>query len=125
LFKRRGQKGFTLVELLLVVAIIGILAAVAIPRFNPDTKTAKINKIKATLGNVETAAELYKVNKGSYPAALSDIAVGTDATLKRPPINEFGGTYQLESGTGIAQFKDTANATFHLGMADWSAIQLN
>lgn len=101
LFKKKGQKGFTLVELLLVVAIIGILAAVAIPRFNPNTADAKRAKVRSTLENLETAAELYRIKNSVYPGDIG--AMVSDGQLKRAPVSpEFGGTYDIDETTGVA-----------------------
>lgn len=75
---RSEEKGFTLVELLVVILIIGILAAIAIPSFLSQTDKAKDADVKSAVRNAQTAAETFNVdNEGSYAgmtiADLKDI----------------------------------------------------
>jgi type IV pilus assembly protein PilA len=55
---QRAQQGFTLIELMIVVAIIGILAAVALPAYQNYTKKAKFSEVVSATGGVKTAVEL-------------------------------------------------------------------
>jgi len=68
------KKGFTLIELMIVVAIIGILAAIAIPNFLRFQAKSKQAEAKTNLGSIGTTAESYRVEKDTYQVtALSDL----------------------------------------------------
>ncbi len=70
----RNKKGFTLIELMIVVAIIGILAAVAIPAYSNYTKRAKASEITNAMGAVGSAMIEYYSDKGEWPEPINTIA---------------------------------------------------
>ncbi|MDH3858340.1 MAG: type II secretion system GspH family protein [Gammaproteobacteria bacterium] len=77
------QKGFTLVELLIVVIILALLAAIVVPQFASSTDDARLASLDTTLGNVRSAIDLYFQQHGEYPGELTAVdaaCTGTDGT---------------------------------------------
>ena len=90
------KKGFTLVEIMIVVAIIAILAAVAIPNFVKYRRNAQAASCIANLKQIQTAKEQWLMANGSLPSNISKL-VGTSNYIKKNPVCPAGGTYTLES----------------------------
>jgi len=68
------RAGFTLIELLIVVVIIGILAAIAIPKFQSTKGRANAAALKADLRNLATAQEAYQYEKGVYAGDVTQLS---------------------------------------------------
>jgi len=90
---RKMMKGFTLVEIMIVVAIIAILAAVAIPNFVRYRKTSQMNACISNLKQIQAAVEQAKMG-GVQTPGWDDI-VGTDKFIKVTPTCPAGGSYTL------------------------------
>ena len=61
------QRGFTLIEIMVVIVILGILAAVVVPKIMSRPEEARINKAKQDIRAINTALDLYKLDNYSYP----------------------------------------------------------
>ena len=71
--QRQGQKGFTLIELMIVVAVIGVLSAIAIPKYQDFAKKGAVASGIATLSALKTNVEDYMATNGGFPSAIADI----------------------------------------------------
>lgn len=71
--KNSNEKGFTLIELMIVVAIIGILAAIAIPQYQNFTKKSKASEAKVYLAAITTAQASYYAENDQFAATMSDL----------------------------------------------------
>lgn len=94
----RNQKGFTLMELMIVIVIIGVLAAIGVPAYNSYVAKAKKTVCFTNLRVLNTAAQMYKMEEGAAPADIAALAAYMDVTdydsLKCPT----SGTYSITGG---------------------------
>ncbi|MGD2028957.1 MAG: type II secretion system major pseudopilin GspG [Desulfobacterales bacterium] len=79
-FKKIDGRGFTLIELMVVIVILGILAGLIIPRIMGRPEEAKQLKAKMQIESLETALKLYKLDNGMYP----DTEQGLQALIEKP-----------------------------------------
>lgn len=113
------QKGFTLIELMIVIAIIGILAAIAIPAYQNYTIRAQVSEGSSLIGGVETAFDEYYANTGTAAniATLANVGIS----------NAITGTYV--SGVGLVANQITvtyganANNAVNNGTVVWTAYK--
>jgi len=88
--RKAGEDGFTLVELLVVLVIIGLLATVVMINVLPSQDKAMVTKAKADIATLEQAMEMYRLDNFSYPSG-SD---GLNALLRPPPSLNQPGRYR-------------------------------
>ena len=86
--KRICRKGFTLIELVIVIAILGILAGIAIPRFINASATAKGARIVADLRTIDSAMAIYNAKTGYYPQ-IQPFGDSTALTTNDPANNKY------------------------------------
>jgi general secretion pathway protein G len=104
--RRRREDGFTLVELMVVIVIIGLLATIVALNVLPSGDTARIQKAKADIATIENGLELYRLQMSTYPTtsqglqALVAAPAGVDASryqrggyVKKLPEDPWGRAY--------------------------------
>jgi len=100
---RQVQKGFTLIELMIVVAIIGILAAVALPAYQDYTIRAQVAEGPSLSAGLKTAITENFVNRGTFPA--NNAALGISGTIE----GNFVGSVTSASGVITITYSNTDN----------------
>lgn len=74
---RIGKRGFTLVELLVVIVVLAVLAAIVLPKFMDSGKRSKESALKSDLKLMRNAVSLFQTDTGYYPLSLNDLAATT------------------------------------------------
>ncbi len=107
---KKVQQGFTLIELMIVVAIIGILAAIAIPAYQDYTIRAQVTEGLSLASAVKTSvAEVY-ADEGAWPALLAD------AGIANSPVGKYVTDIAIADGTITITYGDQANANIAGGL---------
>jgi type IV pilus assembly protein PilA len=114
---KRSQQGFTLIELMIVVAIIGILAAIAIPQYQDYVSRSQVTRVMAETGSLKTPAEVCLLNgQTTVGSAAGNCAIGgTGSNL----MDGTGGANSITSGTAAT---GTGGATVTLSGTASSTI---
>lgn len=97
---RARRAGFTLIEIMLVVVIIGLIAAVGLPKIMGNTEKARTNTAKAQINMLSTGAMQYEMDVGAYPQSLDQLVNSTGPKWDGPytnsgkiPVDPWGNAY--------------------------------
>lgn len=75
------KKGFTLIELMVVIGVIGLLASIVLPRFEDSTDAARAAQVHGNLHNIQEAIDMFNVGEGYYPKYGADIGAGDGGNI--------------------------------------------
>jgi general secretion pathway protein G len=139
------KQGFTLVEILIVVVILGILAAIVVPQFTNASESATISSLESQLQTIRGQLELYKIQES--PHAYPDLTDAdgwdhlldpdgdgdtSDGYLQEAPVNAWTGSSDIVAGTGFADGSaddgwvwDNANGEIFASLFDETNRELN
>lgn len=107
----RKSLGFTLIEIMVVVVILGILAAIIVPRIMSRPEQARMVKAKQDMSAIQNALDLYKLDNGFYPSGEQGLQAlvtapsseptpqnwNPDGYLKQLPVDPWGNPYQYSN----------------------------
>jgi len=146
--RKRNDKGFTLVEILIVVVILGILAAIVIPQFTSASETAKASSLQSQLQTIRSQLELAQIqHQGAYPDLIADgwtVMTGeTEPTsdynttvddsgdevgpyLQKPPVNPFTGSSSVAASAadGVGWVYDATDGSVTAAIPSAKATEL-
>jgi type IV pilus assembly protein PilE len=109
----RDNKGITLMELLVVIVIIGILAAVAIPSYNSYMLRARRADAKTVLEQVRAAQEMWRAERGSYATDVggtAEVKLQTTMGVPAPPVGDYSWSFTIKTATAFTA-RATPNST--------------
>ena len=110
--KKQVQKGFTLIELMIVVAIIGILASIALPAYQDYTKRAHVTEGLSLASGAKTAIAEYYSTNAAWPANNTSAGLDAPTTIKGTAV------------TGVAVADGVITATFNKKVTTGATLQL-
>jgi prepilin-type N-terminal cleavage/methylation domain-containing protein len=115
----KSKKGFTLIELMIVVAIIGILAAIAIPKFAELIRKSSEGASKGNLGAIRSALSIYYGDmEGQYPSAMSSLTIAGKymTTIPMAKAPNYHGDSNAEAAGALTALAD-AGGWFYVNAA--------
>jgi len=128
---KTNQQGFTLIELMIVVAIIGILAAVAIPAYQDYTLRAKMTEVMVIGSAAKTTASEYYLSTGNMPSSAAQAGINTsaaqsaylDAITMATTATGITITYEVDAGLATDIVQTSADTIVFGGTGSANGVQ--
>lgn len=133
-FRKKNEEGFTIAELLIVIVVLGILAAIAIPSFTGLQKRARRAELESNGRAIVLALEMYRIEKGKYPDTVDQIDDLTGSlqnyltNVEQILQTVKSGTYVKDTPTGgytLTLVKDGTEVTFVNGVLQTEVTVVN
>ncbi|MCJ0825715.1 pilin [Luteimonas sp. 50] len=122
---KKYQQGFTLIELMIVIAILGILIAIALPAYQDYTVRAKVSECANMMASAKTAVAEYRASHTALPTNAAAAGVDTQATKYCDQLTIANGVISVQApstktgGTGNVTIIDSPTVNATSGDIDW------
>jgi type IV pilus assembly protein PilA len=117
---KKIQKGFTLIELMIVVAIIGILAAIAIPAYQDYTIRSQVTEGMTLAGDLKASIAEYTAQVGEWPVGMTELGLGSGGLTKT---GRYVAGVNVQNGTITITYGKDANAAINGGFLSFRPLQ--
>lgn len=111
--KKKSNAGFTLVELLVVIIIVGVLSAIALPTFLDQAGKARESEAKTNLGALNRGQQAYRLENGEFVSSISGLDVGIEGDIYSYSVGK------KNSGSNVTHFADPSSSSYSDDIRDF------
>ncbi|MFQ6613681.1 MAG: type IV pilin protein [Fidelibacterota bacterium] len=118
---KRGQSGFTMIEIMVVVVIVAILAAIAVPIYIDYVKSARASEAKSVIGNIYNASKMYYQTYGQWPADVEELERSGQLRIDQSTKRQWIFSVQVADNSGTI----TATSTAEMDGGEGNIVQFD